>query len=334
MLRACRIALFDMFPRVFAQLLDAKRHFAFFAVKCKDHSLYFVAHLHKILCAAQMLSPTHFRHVDQSFYPRSHFYKGTIVSHHHNFAAHLISHLQARIKCIPRMRSQLFQTERNTFLLIIKVKNYNIDLFIKLNNLFRMRNTSPRKVGNMDQPVHAAKVDKHTVRCDILDRTFEYLAFFELRDDFFLLLLELGLDQRLMRHDDVLEILVNLHDFEFHRLADKYVIVTDWLHIDLRAGQESLDTEDIDDHTALCTAFNVTFDDFVFFKRFVDPLPRTSRTRFLVRQNQLPFFIFLIFNINFHFIADLQIRVISELGHRYDTVRLETNVNHHLTFVQ
>ena len=50
----------------------------------------------------------------------------------------------------------------------------------------------------MDETVHAAEVDEHTVGGDVLDGAFEYLAFFELGDDFALLLLELSLDEGLV----------------------------------------------------------------------------------------------------------------------------------------
>ena len=47
----------------------------------------------------------------------------------------------------------------------------------------------------MDEAVDAAEVDEYAVVGDVLDDAFENLAFFELRDDFAFLLLELGLDE-------------------------------------------------------------------------------------------------------------------------------------------
>ena len=118
----------------------------------------------------------------------------------------------------------------------------------------------------MDQPVHAAKVDQHTVRCDILDRTFEYLPFFfELRDDFFLLLLDSASISALC------DTTTFLKSWLIFTILNSIVLPTNtsWSRIGFTsiASRRKPDTEDIDDHIALCTAFNVTFDDFVFFKR-------------------------------------------------------------------
>ena len=54
-LRANRIFLLDVCPRVSLELLDAERHFALFAVECKNYCLYLVAHLHEVLSRTQVL---------------------------------------------------------------------------------------------------------------------------------------------------------------------------------------------------------------------------------------------------------------------------------------
>ena len=56
-----------------------------------------------------------------------------------------------------------------------------------------------------------SQVDEYAVRGDVLDSTLEYLAFFELGDDFAFLLLELGLDEGFVRNDNVLELGVDFH---------------------------------------------------------------------------------------------------------------------------
>ena len=43
-----------------------------------------------------------------------------------------------------------------------------------------MVHTAPAQVGDVDQAVYAAQVDEYAVRGDVLDGTFEDLAFFEL----------------------------------------------------------------------------------------------------------------------------------------------------------
>ena len=136
-----------------------------------------------------------------------------------------------------------------------------------------MAYAAPGEVCDVDEAVYAAKVDEHTVAGDVLDRTLEHLTFFELGDDFALLLLEFGLDECLVADNHVLEFLIDFNDFELHGLANEDVVVADRLHVDLRAGEEGLYAKHIDNHATLCAAFDVALDDFVFLESLVDAVP-------------------------------------------------------------
>ena len=125
----------------------------------------------------------------------------------------------------------------------------------------------------MHETVDAAEVNKYAVGSDILDFAFEHLALFELGDDLLLLLLELSLDESFVRNDNVLELLVDFHNLEFHSLVDIYIVVADGADVDLRAGQECLDAEDVDDHAAFCAALDIAFDNLVVLEGLVDAVP-------------------------------------------------------------
>ena len=83
----------------------------------------------------------------------------------------------------------------------------------------------------MDKSVYAAQVDEYAVGGNVLDRTFEYLTFFELGHDFLLLRFELLFDERLVRYDHVTELLVDFHHLELHGLVHVHVVVADGLHV-------------------------------------------------------------------------------------------------------
>ena len=136
--------------------------------------------------------------MDQTLYARSDFDECTVVSHNDNFTLHFVTNLQVWIQSIPWVRSQLLQTKSDAFLFVIEVKDNDVDLLIELNHFMRIAYAAPRKVGDVDQTVYATQVDEHTVRGDILDSTFEYLAFFQFADNFFLLLFQLSFDKRLV----------------------------------------------------------------------------------------------------------------------------------------
>ena len=115
-----------------------------------------------------------------------------------------------------------------------------------------------------------------------------------------------------MRNNNVLKFLINLNDLEFHGLAHEDVVVADRTHVDLRAGQECLDAEYVDNHAAFGAAFDVALDDFVVFEGGVDTLPRAACTCFLVRKDELAFAVFLVLDEDFHLVADFDVGVVAE----------------------
>ena len=280
-----------------------------------------------------MLAPGHLRYVDQTLDTRCDLDERAVVGHHDNLALHVVAHLQVGIQRLPGVRSELLQTQCDTLLGIVEVEDNHADLLVERNDLFGVVDAAPRQVGDVDQTVHAAQIDEHAVRSDVLDRTLEDLALLELRHDYLLLRLELGLDQRLVRNDDVTELLVDLHNLELHRLIYIYIVVAERLHVDLRTRQEGLDAEYIDDHTALGAALDVTLDDFVLLEGLVHTIPRLELTRFLVRKSQLTVLILGRLDVNLDLVADLQIRVVTELRNGDDTLALVADIDDHFALV-
>ena len=218
------------------------------------------------------------------------------------------------------MRSELFQAESDTLLLIVEVKDNDVEFLVELNHFFRIADAAPRKVCDVNQTVYAAQVDKYTIGSDILNGTFEDLSFFEFTDDFFLLLFQFSFDKSLVRYNDILEFLIDLNNLEFHSFANEYIVVADRLNVDLRTRQECFDSEYVYNHTTLSAALDVTLDNFFIFQSSVNAIPRTGSTSFAVRQNQLSFFVFLIFDVYFYSITYFQIGIVTEFIQRNDTV--------------
>ncbi len=333
MFRVDGIFFVDGSPRIRFELLDTEAHLALLAVEGEDDGLHLLAHFEEILCAAQVQAPAHFGDVDQTFDTRLHFDKGTVVGDDHDLAFHLVAHLEVRVESVPRMRAQLLQTEGDALLRIVEVEDHDIDLLVELDHLFRMADAAPAQVGDVDQTVHAAQVDEHTVGGDVLDRSFQDLALLELADDVGLLGLDLSLDERLVGNDYVAEFLVDLDDLEFHGLVDVHIVVADGLDIDLAARQEGLDAEHVDDHATLRTALDVTLDDFVFLEGLVDTVPGLDGAGALVGEDELAFLVFRVLHVHFHGVADGEIRVVAEFIDADDTFALVTDVHDHFAFV-
>ena len=132
------------------------------------------------------------------------------------------------------MRRKLLHSKSDTTLIVVKVKNYNVNFRIQFNQLFWMTYTAPAHISNMHKSVYTTKVNEYTVRCNVLNSTFKYLTFLKTFDDNSFLLLKLSLNKCFVRYNNVLKLLVDFHNLEFHLLTYVLIKVTYRLHINLR----------------------------------------------------------------------------------------------------
>ena len=183
----------------------------------------------------------------------------------------------------------------------------------------------------MNESVNTAEVNEYTVRSDVLNGTLENLTFLQLADNLFLLLLQLSLDESLVRNNNIAELLIDLHNLEFHGLTNEYIVITNRMNVDLATWQEGLDAKYVNDHTALGTTLDVTLDNLLIIKSCINALPTLAHASLLVRKKKLTFLVLLVLNINFNDVTNLQVGVVTELRSRDNTVALVTDVNDNLT---
>ncbi len=245
----------------------------------------------------------------------------------------MVSDLQVGIQSFPWMRRQLLQAQGNTLLLVVEVQDYHVDLLVKLDDILRIAYATPAQVRDMYQAVHAAQVDEHTIRSNVLHGALQYLTLLQLGDDLLLLLLQLSLDQSLVADNHVTIFLVDFYYLELHGLAHEDIIVADRLHVNLAARQESLYAKYVYDHATLRAALYVALDDFLVVQRLVYAIPAAACTSLLVAQYQLTLLVLLVLDIHLDGITDFQVRVVAELAHRDYAVTLETDVHDNLALV-
>ncbi len=164
----------------------------------------------------------------------------------------------------------------------------------------------------MDQSVHTAEVDEYTVGRDILDSTLEDLSLLQATDDLLLLGLEFLFDESLVRHNDIAELLVDLHNLELHGLAHELVVVAYGMNVNLASGQECLDTKHVNNHTTLGTTLDEALNHLLCIEGGVHTVPRLAQASLLVRENQLTFFVLCALYINFYYVTDLQVGIVAE----------------------
>ena len=171
--------------------------------------------------------------MDESLYTRLNLNECTVVSDNDYLTLHVVTNLELLIQSIPRMRSELLQTEGNALLLIVEVENNDINLLVELYYLMRIVYATPRKVCDVDESVNTTQVNEYTVRSDVLNGTFENLTLLKLADDFFLLRFQLSFDKSLVRNYYIAELLVDLNNLELHSLAYELVVVAYWVNVNL-----------------------------------------------------------------------------------------------------
>ena len=130
-----------------------------------------------------------------------------------------------------------------------------------------------------------------------------------------------------MGNDHVAAFLVDLDNLEVDGLVHELIIVADRLDIDLAAGEECLDTEDVDDHAALGAGLDITLDDLVVLESFVDPVPRLEGASLLVGKDELSLLVLCILYIDFHFVTDFEVGIVAELRSCDDALALAADGN-------
>ena len=225
----------DGLPWIGFELLDTQTHLAVSTVERQDNALNLLANLQIVVSRTQVLAPAHLTYVNETFNALCNLNECSVVGHYNYFALDVVAYLQVRVQCIPRMRGELLQAESDTLLVLVEIKDNNVDLLVELYDLFRIAYAAPAQVGDVNQTVYAAQVDEYTVVGDVLNCTLEYLTLLKLADNLFLLCLELGLDESLVRNNNIAELRIDLHNLELHRLAYKLVVVTDRTDINLAA---------------------------------------------------------------------------------------------------
>src|SRR5262249_4128260 len=82
---------------------------------------------------------------------------------------------------LPRISFELLDAEADALRLGIDADDLNLDAVADIHDLARMRDAPPRHVGDMQEPVDAAKVDEGAVVGAVLDHAFDDLALLQTR---------------------------------------------------------------------------------------------------------------------------------------------------------
>src|SRR6202167_5968283 len=193
-----------------------------------------------------------------------------------------------------------------------------------------MIDAPPGDIGDVQQAVDAAEIDEGAVIGDVLDRTVDDLALFEiLRQS--LALLGAGLFQHgAARDDDVAAAAIHLEDLERLRIVHQRRDVADRADVDLGARQEGHRAVEVDGEAAL----DLIEDDAVNFLVVVEGLlelaPALLAARLVARQHGFAERILDAVEKHLDLVADLEFAFAAgscEFTQRHAAFGLEADVN-------
>ena len=119
--------------------------------------------------------------MDKTFDTGFKFYKRTIIGDVGDPAFHFCANREFAFDISPWIRQQLFHAKRNTLGFGVKADHLNFDCFTNLQGFRRMADALPGNVGDVQQAVNAAKVNKRAIIGDVFHHALQHLTFLQVR---------------------------------------------------------------------------------------------------------------------------------------------------------
>ena len=152
---------------------------------------------------------------------------------------------------VPRAGRLLLQTQCNLFAFAIDVQNLHFDFLIDRHHFRRMPDAAPAHVGNVQQAIDAAQIDKRAELGNVLYHAGSQLAYFQRFQKLFLLFGPFLFDQGPAANDDVAPRLVDFQHQALNRAAQIIANIGRPANIDLAGRQKHVDAADIDQQARL-----------------------------------------------------------------------------------
>ena len=150
-------------------LLQSERDAPVFKVDVQHHRFDVLAELQHLRRMLHALAPRHLGNMHKAFDARSEFDKSAVVGNVDNLAGDTNAREVLIRNERPGIGLQLLVAERNAFLLAVVLEHLDGDLVADLEQLRRMVDAAPRKIGDVQKAVNSAEVDEDAVVGDVLD---------------------------------------------------------------------------------------------------------------------------------------------------------------------
>jgi hypothetical protein len=193
-----------------------------------------------------------------------------------------------------------------------------------------MLDALPSHVGDVQQAIDATQIDECAVIGEVLDDTFDLLAFLQRFQQSFTLGGVLCFQDAATGNDNVVALLVELDDLEFELFAFQVRGVAHWTNVDQRTWQERTDAVNVDCEAAFNLTVDNALDHFFSCEGCFQNNPAFSALGFFTGELGFTEAVFNRVQSNVNFVTDIDSKVASvvvELLKRDECFRLQTSVN-------
>src|SRR5271165_1898176 len=282
--RTYRIFIVQRIPGIGRELPHAQRNPAFGRVHAQHHAIHLVANVDQLRRMLHPFRPSHFADVHQSFDPLLQFDKGAVIGDADHASVDVRAHGIAMLRIQPRIRRELLKAQRYALLVLVVLQHLYLNLVADIDQVARVRQTSPGHVGDVQQPVDSTHIHKGAVLGKVLNDPRKDAAFFQVFERFTALLVLLFFQQLFARDHNIAALFVQFDDGHFHRLTLHPIQIPDRPQVHLRTGKERARALNVDGKTALDAFHDHALDRFLFRVGALNLVPRPQPLRFQVRE--------------------------------------------------
>ena len=235
----------------------------------------------------------------------------------------------------PWILSGLLETKGDALTVQVNVQDLDLNFLTNLNDLRRVIDVVPRKLGDVNQTIDATKVNEGTKLNDGRNGTLELHANLKLAKDVLTLCLTCLFKNHTARKNDVIAIAIHLDNASLNTGTHKGAEILHAAKVNKRCGQEAAKT-DVKNQAALDNLDDLALNSLAGVELLLNGFPRALVLGTLLGEHQTTLFILFLKNQSLNFIAHvyklrgLNILADRKLAGRNNALRLISDVKQDL----
>jgi len=230
-----------------------------------------------------------------------------------DLAADLLANREALVDALPGIGLELLEAEADALLVLVDLEDDHGEAVAGLDGLARMGEAGPGHVGDVKESVDAVQIEEGAEVGDVLHRALDLVAGAHGAEELLAAFAALGLDEFAAAEDDVLAVLVELHDLEVVGVADEGGEVLRGIDVHLGGGEEGLDAN-VDDEAALHDGLHAALDDAFGFEQLHDLGPVLALGGLLLGKDDHALVVLEALEENLDLVTDMDLVRVVEFG--------------------